>query len=131
MIMLRSLPLNWTTWGLVLDAAGNWNLFTEAQANSSVAQDAACAIRTFLGECWYNVLLGLPYYQNIFGQNPPVSFLTAKITAQALTMPTIDAITVIALGLRDVPMGGSTLQQLTGSFLVYPVGSADPIPVTL
>lgn len=118
--LLNSLPLDWDTWDLELDDAGNWNLFTST--DSSTAQDVACALRTFLGDCWYNQLLGLPYYQDIFGQNPPVSYLSAKLIAQALTMNNTQSLVVVALGL-------TADRVLTGTTLVYPLGSSLPLTV--
>lgn len=129
MAQTYSLVLDWNTWDLKLDAAGNIQLFTPANYNSSVAQDAACAIKTFLGDCWYNQTLGMPWLQSIFGQNPPLSFVSAKLIAQVLTMANITKCVVLALGTKKVQNGNTTLQQLTGSVLVWPLGSNEPVPV--
>ncbi len=125
-----SFKLNWTTWGLELDSSGNLAIFDEATYDQSVAQDAACAFRTFLGDCWYNQALGLPYLQSIFGQNPPLSFVAAKLIAQALTMSNIEKVVVLALGTKLTQVGNSTLSVLTGTVLVWPLGSSQPVPVT-
>lgn len=120
--LLRSLPLNPAAWDLVLDSSGNWNLFTDAYL--STAQDVACAELTFQGECLYDSTLGLPYYQSIFGQDPPLSYLTAKLEGQALTMSNVARCVVVALGLDKT-------RSLRGSLLVWPLGSSTPVPVTL
>jgi hypothetical protein len=124
-----SLMLNWDTWDLQLDSNGNLAMWPVSQYNNSVAQDAACAIKTFIGDCWYNNTLGLPYFQGIFGQNPPLSWLSAKIVAQCLTMSNITRAVVLTLSLVNVPNGASLLTQLKGTVLVWPLGSSEPIPV--
>lgn len=120
--LVASLPLDWDTWDLVLDASGNWTLWTDL--NASTAQDVACAERTWVGDCWYNTLLGLLDYTTIFGQNPPLSYLTAKLTAQALTMPNTQTFAVAFLGL-------DATRTLKGTLLVTPKNSSTPLVVTL
>ncbi len=61
---LNTLLLDSTTWDLVVDATGNIAMATTPYA---VAQNVACAIRVFQGECWYNTALGLPYLGSILG----------------------------------------------------------------
>jgi hypothetical protein len=122
-----SLVLNWDTWDLQLDSNNNLALWTDY--NSSVAQDAACAIKTFLGDCWYNNTLGLPYFQKVFGQQPPLSYISAKIIAQCLTMANITRAVVLTLGTKTVLIGATKLTQLTGTVLVWPLGSNSPVPV--
>lgn len=62
--------LDQETWDICLDANGNWAI---ASAPYSLAQDVATAVRTVLGECWYDTTLGVPWLsngdQNILG-NP-------------------------------------------------------------
>lgn len=60
------------TWDLCLDANGNWAV---AEAPYQLAQDGSSAIRTFLGEVWYDKTLGIPYKTNVQGQNPPLTVL--------------------------------------------------------
>jgi hypothetical protein len=78
---------------LLLDQS-NWDLALEANANIAVAQtpyataqDVSSAIRTFLGECFYDDSLGVQYFGAILGKNPPLSFVTAQMEAAALTVP--------------------------------------------
>jgi hypothetical protein len=67
----------------VLDAKGNIALAAPPYA---LAQDVASAVRTFLGEVYYNTALGLPYEGSILGHLPPASLLTQLISNQALTI---------------------------------------------
>ena len=57
----------------------------------SIAQDVASATRTFLGECWYDVSQGLPYWQQILGEFPPLQYIAEKIQDAALTVPNVVA----------------------------------------
>ena len=85
-IIQNSLLLDQSQWDLVLDVNGNIAL---ASAPYSVAQDVASAVRTFVGECWYDNSLGLPYWQNILGQYPPLQFVQQKITEATMTIPNV------------------------------------------
>ena len=78
---------------LLLDI-GTWDLCLDAQANIAVAdppyapaQDVSSAIRTFLGEVWYDSTLGVQYFGKILGKNPSLSFVRAQMEAAALTVP--------------------------------------------
>lgn len=59
--MHQSLLLT-SSWDLTLDGAGN---IAVGDSDISIAQDVASACRTFLGECWYDNSLGMPYWQSI------------------------------------------------------------------
>ena len=81
---MKTLLLDRTTNDLVLDANGNIAIASQPY---SLAQSAASAIRTFLGEVYYDQTQGVPYWQQILGQNPPISLMKAKFVAAALTVP--------------------------------------------
>ena len=85
-IIQNSLLLDQAQWDIVLDVNGNIAL---ANAPYSIAQDVASAVRTFVGECWYDNSLGLPYWQNILGKFPPLQFFDQKITEAAFTIPNV------------------------------------------
>lgn len=106
------------TWDLKLDLNGN---FATASDADQIAQDVASAIRTFLGECWYDTRQGMPYFQSIFGKTPSSAFLKAQIKRCALTVPTVTAVSTVALKLVK--------RQLTGSVLVTTSTSTTPIQV--
>jgi hypothetical protein len=81
---LATMLLDQSSWDLVLDANGN---IAVAQPPYASAQDVSSAIRTFLGEVYYNASLGVPYFGNILGKNPPLTYLVAQMEAAALTVP--------------------------------------------
>lgn len=115
--MANTLPLNLDIWDLELDAAGNLNLTTP---DASIAQDVASAIRTFLGECWYDTTLGLPYFGTILGQYPPPSLIISKIEQAALTIATVLTVKVVGLGL-------TAQRVLTGTVVVTSSSSTVPV----
>jgi hypothetical protein len=81
---MDTLLLDRSSWDLVLDANGN---IARASAPYALAQDAASAIRTFLGECYYDTAKGVPYFEQILGHFPSVSFMVSQFEAAALTVP--------------------------------------------
>lgn len=115
---MLTLPLNTATWDLQLDSNGNLNLTTP---DLSIAQDVASAIRTFLGECWYDTTLGLPYFQTILGQRPPFSLLKGYIEAAALGIAQVLTASVAQLALTN--------RRLTGTVYVTSTFNSTPITV--
>lgn len=88
MTMLNTLLLDQTAWDLVLDASGN---IAMAAPPYALAQDVASAVRTFLGEVYYDTTQGIPYFEEVLGHLPPASMLTQLISNQALTVPGVTA----------------------------------------
>jgi hypothetical protein len=76
------------TWDLCLDANGNIALATEPY---SLAQDAACACRTFTGDCYYNQSLGIPYFEQILGHLPTLQYVKSQLVAAAMTVPGVQS----------------------------------------
>lgn len=76
-----TLLLDQNTWDLTLDTSGSIAL---ANAPYSIAQDVATATLTQIGECWYDQSIGLPYWQSIFKDSPPLSFVRAKMYQAAM-----------------------------------------------
>lgn len=98
---MKTLLLDQTAWDLVLDSGGNIALASEPYA---LAQDVASAIKTFLGEVYYNTTLGVNYFQQILGKLPPVSLLIQLMVNQALTVPDVVSAqcTITGFDLRSV-----------------------------
>jgi hypothetical protein len=84
----NTLLLDTVSWDLLVDVNGN---IAMASNPYSLAQDAASAIRTFLGELWYDTSQGIPYFQTVLGFTPPLSYIKAKLVAAALTVPEVTA----------------------------------------
>ena len=100
---MNTLLLDQTLWDLCLDASANIAMASNPYA---IAQDAASAIRVFLGEVWYDTTQGVPYWDQILGQYPPIEFMRAQFIAAALTVPE----TLSAVCFLD----GVTERRLTG-----------------
>jgi hypothetical protein len=83
---MNSMLLDRTAWDLVLDASGNWAMGSNPYA---IAQDVASAIKLFLGELYYDTTKGIPYFQQILGQWPPLALVRTRIEAAALTVPEV------------------------------------------
>jgi len=81
---MKTLLLDITRWDLLTDAAGN---IAAAEAPYEQAQDVASALRTFLGEVWYDTTLGIPYFQQILGHTPPVTLFQELMVQAAKTVP--------------------------------------------
>lgn len=82
--MAKTLLLDTSEWDLAVDASGNIAVASEPYA---LAQDAASAIRLFIGELYYDVSQGIPYFEQVLGHTPPISLLKAYFVKQALTVP--------------------------------------------
>lgn len=95
MTIYSTLLLDRTAWDLVLDAQGN---IAVAKPPYSLAQDVATAIRTFLGEVYYDKRQGIPYFEEILGQLPPASMLTQLLSNQALLVPGVVTARTIITG---------------------------------
>ena len=80
--MASTLFLNPATWDLTLDANLNIAVAPEPYA---LAQDAASAIKTFLGEVYWDTTKGVPYLQQIFGLTPPVALLKQYLVQAAMS----------------------------------------------
>lgn len=82
---MDTILLDRTKWDMVKNAAGNIAMASNPYA---LAQDAACAIKLFIGELWYNTDKGVPYWENILGSSPPpISLMKAKFESAAMTVP--------------------------------------------
>ena len=81
---MKTLLLDHTYWDLAIDANGNLAMASGAYA---LAQDAASAIRLFKGEYWYDTTIGIPYFQQILGENPPLELIRAQLQDAALSVP--------------------------------------------
>jgi hypothetical protein len=79
-----TLLLDRTQWDLVVGSDGNIAVAAEPY---SLAQDAASAIRTFLGEAYLDTTIGVPYLQQVFGKAVPAAILQSLLVDAALTVP--------------------------------------------
>lgn len=78
---MDSLNITSDTNDLFVDPQGNLAIATDGTA---LALNAACAIRTFAGECFYDSTQGIPYFSSILGKNPPLEYVRSQLTEAAL-----------------------------------------------
>lgn len=89
---MNTLLLDVDSWDLITD---NYNNIAMASAPYALAQDVASAIKTFIGEEWYDVTQGVPYFEQILGQFPPLSLVRAQLTRVALLVPGVVEVRVV------------------------------------
>jgi hypothetical protein len=107
---MKTLLLDQTAWDLVLDVSGNIAVASDPYA---MAQDAASAIRTFLGETWYDTRLGVPYFQSFMGRAPNVALMKAKFADVAVTVPGVVSAKVFITSISERQVTGQV--QVTDS----------------
>lgn len=101
---MKTLLLDNTLWDLCLDASGDIAVATEPY---QLAQDVASAIKLFFGELRYDSLKGVPYFQQILGQAPPIQIFKAYLIEAALTVPGVASATCVIESFQDRTVKGS------------------------
>lgn len=113
---MKTLLLDVSQWDLLTDAGGN---IAFANAPYQFAQDVASALRTFLGEVWYNASMGIPYFSEILGHTPPVTFFQELMVIAAKTVPGVASAECTIEAFEGRKVTGSvtftTADGLTGS----------------
>lgn len=118
---MNTLYLDPQSWDLTRDSQGNIQtvygnkvLGNTAQVYA-LAQDAASEIKTFQGEVYYNTTKGIPYWQTVLGQFPPVSLLKAYFNQAALNVPeVVSAVSFIAAIQNRVVTGQVQVRNAAG-----------------
>lgn len=100
---MDTLLLTVSDWDLGVDADGN---IAAATGSYALAQDAASAIRTFQGECYYNIAIGVPYWQLILDKWPPLSLMKSSFVSAALTVPGVVSAKCFISGITDRAVNG-------------------------
>jgi hypothetical protein len=99
---MKTLLLDRTTWDLCSDASRN---IAVASDPYSVTQDVASAVRVFLGECWYDASIGIPYMERVLGKFAP-SLFASLATKEAMRVPQVLSARTLLTSFKD--------RQLTG-----------------
>lgn len=98
-----TLLLDTASWDLTVDASGN---IAVAGPPYSLAQDAASQIKLYLGELFYDVDQGVPYFQEILGKFPSLSYLKAQLVQAAKLVPGVTAAAVFITAVADRNVSG-------------------------
>ena len=84
-----SMALN-ENWDLTLDGQGN---LATVDDKARLAQDVATACLVWRGEGFWDTSFGVPY-QNVLGQQPPLSSVSAYLSKTAQTVEGVEAVSV-------------------------------------
>ncbi|MCE2578678.1 hypothetical protein NO263_09950 [Gluconacetobacter entanii] len=108
---MASLLLDRTTWDLCVTASRD---IAVASAPYCVLQDVATAVRTFVGECWYDTAKGIAYFSLILGvgQSPAAFRAQVEATAKAVSGVADARCVLTAIG-ADRVLSGAILVTLT------------------
>ena len=108
---MNTLLLDQSAWDLVLDSSGNIAMASDPY---SISQDVTSALRTFQGEAYFDTTLGVPYFQSILGQLPPVALLKSYWIKAALDVPEVAEVQVLINGFTNRALNAQ-LQFITTS----------------
>lgn len=114
---MDTIALN-SDWDLYADANGN---IAKLTGDDALAQDVASACRLFKGELFYDTTQGVPYWQSILGQLPPLQFLKNAYATAALTVPGIVAAVCFIQSLANRSLAGQ-VQATNEAGTVLPIG---------
>lgn len=119
---MDTLLLDTVAWDLTVDANGN---IAKAQAPYALAQDVSSQCRLFQGELWYDTTQGIPYWQAVFGQMPPLPYLKTQYQKAALLVPDVQGAQVFIADITQerVVTGQVQIVGPGGEFSVSSFGS--------
>lgn len=113
-LQLDSDPASTTFWDLELVSSNGGLSLAVIDGNAALAQNAATALDTFLGEVWYDTTLGLPYLQQILGLGRvPLAFIKARVLATVQAVSGVASAACYLTGPVNRTVGGQV--QLRGS----------------
>lgn len=121
---MASLLLDVINWDLCVDADGN---IAVGSAPYSYAQDAACAMRLFAGELYYDTSQGVPYFADILGHWPAPSVLKAYMTQAALTATGVENAVMFFTSWTDRVVQGPVYLTVAGGASINTFFSASAL----
>ncbi len=115
-----TLLLDQTNWDLVLDVDGN---IAVAGPPYSLAQDAACAIKLFSGELYYDTSQGVPYFRTTLGKFPSLGLLKSQMVDAAKTVPGVTGAQCFITGVSGdrLVSGQVQITEVNGVALPTPI----------
>lgn len=106
---MDTLRLNTATWDLTVDAYGN---IATVGGGYAIAQDVASEVRLFLGELWYDMERGVPYFESILGKMPAPAYMKTKFIEAGSLTPEVAEITCYLVGVGPSRLLEGQLQIL-------------------
>lgn len=89
---MTTIYLDPASWDLVLDADRNIAIAADPYAT---AQSVANSARLWRGEAPFNTDRGIPYAQDVLGQQVPERLLASFYETEALTVPNVSSATAV------------------------------------
>ena len=114
---MTSLLLDDKTWDLVADASNNIAI---CSAPYSVIQDVANAIRTVLGEVWFNTSLGIDYFGLVLGRAPSLALLKNAIVQCAESVLNVSSAKCVINSFQNRVLSGQVQVVTTSGTFVIP-----------
>jgi hypothetical protein len=102
--------LSTDNWDLVLDASGNWAVATDPY---SVAQDVSSAVKTFVGDVYYDTTDGIPYFTSVLGIQTSLSAIKFLFVNAALSVPEVASAVVYFTSFVNRRLSGQVQSTLT------------------
>ena len=83
---MRTLKLNVDTGDLVIED----NNFVFISGSDRLRQNLLTRLRTYLGEWFLNINMGIPYYQDVFKKGLPLAQITGVFKEAIVTTPGVE-----------------------------------------
>lgn len=125
--MAADFLLNPLTWDMMVDGSGDIAVCTGGFA---IAQNAANAIRLFLGEYFYDTTLGQNWFGTTLGKMPPLQLVKAEAIDAALSVQGVASAKVFFSSFAKRAIGGQVVivtssgQTVAATFSVTPSSGA-------
>lgn len=100
---MSSIYVDNDSWDIAVDASGNIAIATGAY---TLALEAACKIKTFAGELYFDTTQGIPYFSEILGQQPSIEYMRAAFTNAALSVSGVVSAKVYFSAFTDRTVSG-------------------------
>lgn len=113
---MTSLLLDDVTWDLVADASNNIAI---CAAPYSVLQDVSNAVRTVLGEVWFDTTLGIDYFGLVLGKSPSLALLKGAIVNAAKSVMDVNSAKCVIQSFQNrVLTGQIQVTTSSGTFVI-------------
>jgi hypothetical protein len=103
----------------------NHDLYLDANGQISITpapldQRIDCRLRTFLGEFWLDVTLGIPYFQEILKKNPDMQAVRAAFASEIQKVPGVKTLESLEVSMDRAQRKLTVTFSVTGTdSLIY------------
>lgn len=114
---MTSLLLDTVSWDLAADASNNIAI---CDAPYSVIQEVSNAVRTVLGEVWFDTALGIDYFGLILGKVPSLALLKNAIETAAESVLNVNSAKCVIQSFANRVLSGQVQVTTTSGTFVIP-----------